>query len=140
VRVVLDTNIWISSLLLPKSIPGRIITAWQHAMFDVVISTPILEELRKVLEYPKIKKRLSIPPNEIDEYLTFIRFFAQIIELKSDIIGHYVNEIRDISDVSILATLIESKADYLVTGDQDLLILNKHYPVITPSSFAEFLD
>jgi putative PIN family toxin of toxin-antitoxin system len=51
-----------------------------------------------------------------------------------------VDELKDINDRAILATLVTSKADYLVTGDQDLLILDKQYPVISPSKFAEFLD
>jgi putative PIN family toxin of toxin-antitoxin system len=139
VKVVLDTNVWISSLLLPKSIPGQIITAWQQAKFTVVISPPILTEIEKVLGYPKIKKRLSIAAEEIKQYLTFIHFFTEMIELNKNCDLSVETHVRDKNDEPILATLIESKANYLVTGDNDLLALDKHYPIITPSAFAELL-
>jgi putative PIN family toxin of toxin-antitoxin system len=138
VKVVLDTNVWISSLLLPQSIPGRIIRAWQHALFNVVMSNPILDEIARVLTYPKIRKRLLLQEEDINEYLSFIRFFTDIVDLKPN--TTQFDELKDINDGVILATLVASKADYLVTGDQDLLILDKQYPVISPSKFAEFLD
>lgn len=136
---MLDTNVWISSLLLPQSIPGRIITAWQHALFDMVVSSTILEEIKEVLAYPKIKKRLLISPEEIDEYLTLIRFFAEVAVLKPHACSP-TNELRDMNDAPILETLITSKADYLITGDRDLLVLSNQYPIITPAAFAVMLD
>jgi putative PIN family toxin of toxin-antitoxin system len=138
-KVVLDTNVWISSLLVPNSIPGKIISAWQQAIFEVITSHPILEEIKDVLYYPKIKKRLSVSNEDISDYLAFIRFFTTIVEIDHAIIDS-ITEIRDVKDRPILATLIVSHADYLVTGDQDLLTLHQKYPIITPQKFAEFLD
>uniref|UniRef100_UPI001B67E7CD PIN domain-containing protein n=2 Tax=Thauera sp. TaxID=1905334 RepID=UPI001B67E7CD len=48
-RVVLDTNVLLSGLAYPGSVPGRIVAAWRHGSVDVVLSTFILEELRRVL-------------------------------------------------------------------------------------------
>ncbi|TAK76381.1 MAG: putative toxin-antitoxin system toxin component, PIN family [Gammaproteobacteria bacterium] len=139
VKVVLDTNVWISSLLIPQSIPGQIIAAWQHTLFDIAISSPILDEIKRVLNYPTIKKRLSLSLEEIDEYLTLIRFFTDVVDVKTNdpLFG---NELRDINDTPIINTLIISHADYLITGDQDLLVLSKKYPIISPNEFAKFLD
>lgn len=131
-KVVLDTNVWVSGLLLPRSIPGQIISEWRKALFGVVISSFILDELRKVLNYPKIKKRISLTSDEIDEYLTLIRFFTEMVEPIVD----PSHTVRDENDKPILATLIVSQADYLITGDEDLLTLKNHYPIIKPSEFA----
>lgn len=139
-KVVLDTNIWVSSLLLPQSIPSRIVAAWQRVQFDVVVSDYILNEIKKVLNYPKIQKRLAFTTADIDEYITLIRFFAEVVELNQDNEMNLSQILRDVNDVPVLATLLMSKADYLVTGDKDLLILKSHYAVITPSEFAKFLD
>jgi putative PIN family toxin of toxin-antitoxin system len=138
-RVVLDTNVWISNLLLPKSIPGKIITAWQHSLFKIVISESILEEIKKVLHYPKINKRLIISSEDIDEYLTFIRLFSESIEIQPKAEIEIAHRLRDVNDISILATLVSSNADYLITGDQDLLILYEQYPIITPKNFLSLL-
>jgi putative PIN family toxin of toxin-antitoxin system len=140
VKVVLDTNVWISSLLLPHSISGKIITAWQHAQFKIVTSDPILEEIREVLTYPKINKRLNnMSTVLIDEYIVFLRFFTEVIQLEQNHLNPAI-KLRDKDDSCILLTFFESHSDYLITGDKDLLLLNSDYPIITPSEFGKFLD
>lgn len=134
-RVVLDTNVWISSLLLPQSIPGQIISAWRKSLFDVVISQYILDEIKKVLNYPKIQKRLLLTQDEIDEYLTLIRFFTETVVLNS---SHSIaiEKLRDKNDGPIWATFFISGADYLISSDEDLLVLKDQHPIISPSEFA----
>lgn len=53
-KVALDTNVWVSGMLLPNSQAGKIIKAWNKAPFDIAISEPILKEIEKVLSYPKL--------------------------------------------------------------------------------------
>ena len=48
-RVVLDTNVILSGIAYPASVPGKIIAAWRHGSLEVVLSTYILQELRRVL-------------------------------------------------------------------------------------------
>lgn len=48
-KVVLDTNVLLSGLLIPKSIPGRIVQSWHNAHFDLVISEPMLDEIARAL-------------------------------------------------------------------------------------------
>jgi len=136
-RVVLDTNIWISGLLLPKSTAGQIINAWQQNKFTVVISQPILDEIKKVLTYPKIQRRLQWDKNKIEQYILLLTFFAENIKLKKADIK--IKIARDVDDNAILATLIASHADYLVTGDNDLLCLKQNYSIITLAEFWELI-
>jgi predicted nucleic acid-binding protein len=49
-RVVLDTNVLLPGLAYPGRLPGRIVAAWRHGSVDVVLSTFILDELRRILE------------------------------------------------------------------------------------------
>lgn len=137
-KVILDTNIWISSILLPQSIPGRIVTAWQQSLFNVVTSNPILDEIEKILNYPKIQKRLTVSNEEIIEFLTFIRLFTDVIELKPS--EKMITELRDLNDIPILETLLLSESEYLITGDQDLLVLCKQYPIITANEFINLFQ
>lgn len=58
-RVVLDTNVFVFGLMLPQSLPGRIVAAWRDGEFDLVLSEPMLEEITRVLAYPKISRRLG---------------------------------------------------------------------------------
>jgi putative PIN family toxin of toxin-antitoxin system len=52
VRVVLDTNVILSGLMYPDSIPGRIVEAWRDGRFDIVTSVEQLSEIGRTLGYP----------------------------------------------------------------------------------------
>lgn len=135
-RVVLDTNVWISGLLLPRSTAGQVITAWRQNKFTVAISQPILDEIKKVLTYPKIQKRLQWDEAKIEQFLLLLTFFAENITLEEN---NQIKVVRDKNDTPILATLIASRADYLVTGDNDLLCLRQDYPIVTLAEFYELI-
>lgn len=132
-RVVLDTNIWISGLLLPTSPAGKILTQWREARVSLVTSPPLIAEIGKVLVYPKINKRLEWSKEKIETYLTTLRFFTEVIEI--DHLDVKVESAPD--DGIILATLIASHADYLITGDRVLLEYAKNYPVLSLKEFTE---
>ena len=54
-RVVLDTNVVVSAVLIRRGNERRILDAWRRGAFDLVISPPLLEELGRVLSYPRIR-------------------------------------------------------------------------------------
>jgi uncharacterized protein len=131
VRVVLDTNVLISGLMLPQSIPGKIVAVWQSGGFDLALSEPMLEEIARVLSYPKIIKRLQWREAEIAKYISLLRFNADVVEIGDTV----ADAPRDPNDTPILATLMAGKADCLVTGDEDLLSLAESHPILTPAAF-----
>jgi len=132
VKVVLDTNVLVSGLLYPESVPGKIVTAWREAQFDVVSSLSQLEEIGRVLGYPKIRKVLKWSPETIERFLEQLLLRVELAEL-----GEFVDEqLRDASDAPILASLVVSKADFLVTGDGDLLALRERFSIVTPAELA----
>ena len=118
--VVIDTNIFISYLLVPTSQPAKIIALWKSGKFDVLTAQPQIDELMRVTRYPKIKDRIS-----------------------TALAGRFINDLRDLAimvddlpmvDISpdpydnyLLAIASGGMADYLVTGDKlDLLALKKY--------------
>lgn len=132
-RVVLDTNVLVSGLMLPQSTPGKIVSAWKSGGFGLVLSEPMLEEISRVLSYPKIVKRLGWDGAKVARFIDLLRFNADIVEIG----GTLAQVPDDPDDAPILATLMVSHADYLVTGDEDLLNLAANYPILTPAAFCQ---
>ena len=130
-RAVIDTNVFVSGLMLPSSTPGRILGAWRTGHFSLVLSEPMLAEISTVLHYPKIQKRIVWDDYTISRYLTLLRFEAEI----ADIQRTAAHVPRDAKDSMVLATLLASEADCLVTGDLDLLALADAHAILTPTNF-----
>jgi putative PIN family toxin of toxin-antitoxin system len=133
VRAVVDTNVFVSGLLLPKSTPGRVIAAWRNGHFRLVLSEPMLGEIGAVLGYAKIRKRIGWDEGAIGHYLAVLRFEAEIVDIGSA----SVHVPRDAKDNMVLATLLVSGADCLVSGDYDLLVLADAYPILSAAEFAK---
>jgi putative PIN family toxin of toxin-antitoxin system len=130
IRVVLDTNVLVSGLAYPGSIPGRIVHVWRQGGLDVILSRYILDEMVRVL--PRLS-RITLNASEIRDLADSFLFLADIVEPSS----HEDPSLRDQNDQPVLATLLASKATYLITGDKDLLALADRYPIVTPSAFWE---
>lgn len=132
-RVVLDTNILVSALLLESSLPAQLLTDWRRGRFDLLTSTPQLEELYRVTRYPKIRDRLK--PALAGRLVNELRQLAQWIEPLPS-----VDVSPDPYDNYLLAIALGGEADYLVTGDKsDLLFLEKHGKtrILSVRSFME---
>jgi putative PIN family toxin of toxin-antitoxin system len=129
-RVVLDTNVLMSGLAYPQSIPGRILSVWRRGGLDLVLSRYILDEMVRVL--PRLK-RITLNPTEIRDLADSFMFLAEVVEPD----GEVDETLRDESDQQVLRTLRAAKADYLITGDKDLLALGGRYPIVTPALFWE---
>ncbi len=134
-KAVLDTNVLISALLLPQSIPGKILAAWRDNKFELALSEFILEETARVLAYPKISARIGWSAEQISAYLQLFRFNCEIAALTDEI----QNLVADPADNAVLATLTSSGANYLVTVDQDLLLLRDRFAIVTPAEFEGLL-
>lgn len=78
---MLDTNVLVSGLMLPESVPGRIVAAWRGAHFELALSEPLLDEIGRVLSYPKISARLGWGKEEIDHFLLLLRFKTDVVDI-----------------------------------------------------------
>ena len=132
-RVVLDTNVLLSGIAYPTSVPGKILAAWRHGSIEVMLSAYILDELRRVL--PRLAHRHGLTLAEIDDLVDALSIQAEVIEPLPDVDA----DLRDGNDQpvlgALLASLKTSKVSYLVTGDQDLLALAERYPIVAPAKF-----
>jgi putative PIN family toxin of toxin-antitoxin system len=120
----------VSGAAYPANAPGRIVAAWQQGALNVVLSRYILDELVRVLPRLPQNKRSR---DEIRNLAETFMFLAEIVEPDTLMDAR----LRDPADQLVLATLRVSKADYLITGDKDLLALAGTYPIVTPAAFWE---
>lgn len=132
-RVVLDTNVLLSGIAYPASIPGKILGAWRHGALEVMLSAFILDELRRVL--PRLSHRHGLSAVEIEDLVDILSIQAEVIEPAPGIDP----TLTDLNDQPVLGTLIaaleQSHADALITGDKALLALANRYPIRTPAEF-----
>ena len=133
--VVLDTNVLVSGLAYAGGPPGRLVTAWRGGAFRIASSDFALRELTRVL--PRMSARTGMSPMDLRDFLDSFRATAVWVEPGADIMAQaQASGLRDPNDVPILAALIASGADCLVSGDKDLLALAEHYPILTPADFC----
>jgi putative PIN family toxin of toxin-antitoxin system len=119
----------LSGIAYPNSIPGKIVTAWQNSSLDVILSQYILDELQRVL--PRLNHRLGWSSLEISDFIDSLAVLSDMVEPMQT-----ANPLlRDKADQPILGTFLASTANYLVTGDKDLLDLANQYPIIKPADF-----
>ncbi|AFS52570.1 putative toxin-antitoxin system toxin component, PIN family [Leptospirillum ferriphilum] len=132
-RVILDTNVLVSGIAYPASVPGKILSFWKQGSLDILTSDYILEELRRVLA--RLTHRHHLTKNEIDDLVDSLALQMEILTPSPT----HDPTLRDIDDQPVLAILLEamriSKADYLITGDGDLLALADRYRIINPRDF-----
>ena len=133
VKVVLDTNVLVSGLAYPGSVPGKIVAAWQAGGIDVFLSDYLLEELRRVL--PRLVHRHGLSDQEIDDLVDIVSFQAEVVTP----LRLAEPALDDAADQPVLGTLAAAmeqwQADYLITGDKGLLALAEAYPILSPAEF-----
>ena len=130
-RIVVDTNALISRLLVPQSAPGRAVRKAVDAG-QLLVSQDTLNELADVLSRAKFDAYVSL-----DDRQEFFRRLSGVTELVS--INYRIQACRDPKDDKFLELAVNGNADLLVTGDDDLLVLNpfRGIPIITPASYLE---
>jgi putative PIN family toxin of toxin-antitoxin system len=136
-RVVLDTNVFVSAVLIPRRNPSRILDLWRQGRFVLVLSPPIIEEIREVLRYPRLRPRHHLTDSRIDAFLT--EFVRTAVTVEADV-SHAVARDRD--DDHVLACAVAGRADFIVSGDADLLDLGAYQSIriVSPAAFLTMLE
>ena len=130
VKVIFDTNVWISFL-----IGKRLAKIKQHISnnsITIIITEQLLIEIKTVTSREKLKK--YFPKESVKELIVLLETIAEKVEIKPT---HFIN--RDPKDNFLLDLIDFSQADYLVTGDKDLLELNpfKTAQILTAGEFEK---
>ena len=128
-RVVIDTNVWISRLLLADSVAAR---ATDKALeeFEVVVSEASVGELARVLSREKFDRYVSVRDRQ--EFLRLLLKVTTMVAVLSDI-----RDCRDPKDNRFLALALDSGSDCIISGDGDLLALNpwRRIEIVSPGAF-----
>ena len=139
IRAVLDANVYISACIRPQGPPGRILRfLLESQAFHLVGSAPIFDEVRRGLNYPRVRRYHSLSAEEIDRWVIALALIAESTEgrLKLRTVE------RDPDDDKYLVAALEGRAGYLVSGDSDLLELHEYRGVrmITAQAFLRILE
>lgn len=133
-RIVVDTNVVVSGLLLPGSVSRRALNAARRRGV-VLVSIATLEELDDVLCRPKFDEYV-----DEEQRLDFLA--AYIREVEHVAVTESVRECRDPSDDKILDLAFSGNATHVISGDDDLLVLSPFRGILiqTPADFLRGLD
>jgi uncharacterized protein len=133
-RVVLDTSVLVSTLLVPNGVPAQILKVWRAKFFALFTSPAILSELVRISSLPRLRKQYHITDAQVANLLYLLKEFATTVEGSVDVTDA---PLRDPADFIILAAAVEADADVLVSSDKDLLVLKMYrgIPVVAPRQF-----
>ena len=128
-RILIDTNVWVSALLWPDSLPNRVLQAIIRD-HTVILSTGIMDELRDVYGR-KFPHRLP----DLEDFFSQLSYV--MAPEQSALAKSLVQVLRDPNDLHVLTAAVAAQADVLLTGDQDFAELSLTKPLIlTPRQFA----
>ena len=130
-RVVLDTNTLISALLFRGSL-ARLVELWQHNRFTPIFSKETFGEFKSVLAYPKF----SLTAQEIRIIIQedVLPYFEVV-----DVVEQLRGICRDSDDDKFISSAVSASAEFIVSGDRDLidLALYESIRIISPSDFLK---
>jgi len=137
-KIVLDTNVLVSALINPHGKPAQIINYVFENKIRLFTSPSIMEELERVLSYPKLMKRHGLNSEELKEFISDLLSIMSLIEEEKII--EVIME--DPSDNKYLSCAIDAKVDFIISGDIHLLNLGEYEGnrIVTPAQFLEIME
>ena len=137
IRVVLDTNVQVSALLSKGGTCDRVLRKWIDDEFILCTCKEILWELEKVIKFPHIANKHKLSNEKIDKYVKYQERNSLKVVLPEIITIVKAHP----SDSIFVLCAMEAKADYIISGDNNLLKMKsyKSTKIITPKEFIERL-
>jgi len=133
-RAVLDPNVIISGLLTPTGNAAHLLKAWESGEFELIASPALLQELRRALGYPKLRRHIS--EEEADGVVGWLSESATVAADPNTAPPVHSADAGD----DYLIALAASRQAILVSGDGHLLDLAHQIPVVEPARFRERLS
>jgi putative PIN family toxin of toxin-antitoxin system len=135
-RAVVDTNLFVSGTIFTRGHPHALLEAWRAGAFVLLLSDDHYDELTDVLSRPKIVRRYRITPADLSALFAGLATAERVTP--SPVLPV---QPRDPKDAKILAAAVGGNADYLVSGDDDLLVLagDPHLKPMSIVTVVEFL-
>jgi putative PIN family toxin of toxin-antitoxin system len=135
-RVVIDTNVLVSSVISKKGAPAFLIQAWSEGLFDLVISEAIITEIERVLSEHSLKQVFKISNDHIASLVELLRRNSILVPGSAAVAGAVP---ADPTDEMFIAAALDGNADVIVSGDKDLLEIESFQGVaiLTPRQFLD---
>lgn len=133
-RYVFDTNVLVSAALFNTSVPGQaLIRALESG--TILTSCSLIEELDNVLRRDKLKRYLT--REEREQFLEALIRETELVEITESVVA-----CRDPKDDRLLELALCGNASLIVTGDDDLMVMNpfRGVPIVTPSEMLDRRD
>lgn len=138
-NAVADTSVLVSAFLFPDSVPGRVLVLAEQDVYALHFSPVILEELSRSLRNPRLRKSYPYTDEKIELWCKNLHKIGTII-LKP--LPDIEPICRDPDDDHVIAAAIAVSADYIVTGDHDLLVLGQYQSIriLTSKAFLTEIE
>ncbi len=121
-RVVIDTNLLISAIIVSGSTPDKLLRLWQDDRYSLLISEELLEEIIDVCTRPKFKDAYNLFFEKSSELIGNLKLSAELVSPTPE--KELPIHSRDSKDDKLLTCALSGGATHLITGDEDLLVLN----------------
>jgi putative PIN family toxin of toxin-antitoxin system len=138
-KVVLDTNVFVSSLLVKAGLPAQTLDAWRERRYVLIVSPAIIAEIRTTLSYPRIRRKYAITDEDVEQLVTLLERDALLVPGDADVAGAIP---EDPADETVLACAVDAQANLIVSGDRHLLDMDSYrsIPIFTVRQFLERLE
>ncbi|HYG64190.1 MAG TPA: putative toxin-antitoxin system toxin component, PIN family [Thermoanaerobaculia bacterium] len=136
IRAVIDTSILVRAFLKPQGTVGPILDRLAEGRYAFVSSRPLLDELIDVLNRPRLRMKYSLRKEDVEDLLKLLLLRGEVVEPARSIVA-----CRDPKDDKVLEAAVEGRAQFIVTGDEDLLVLSPFESILMvgPSEFLHSL-
>ena len=127
--IVIDSNVWISALIFGGN-PEKILKLFIDNKVEVVMCEEIITELRRIIinKFPLFVNSLNLLEASLRKDTVFVQLGSMTIDAS-----------RDVDDNRIIETAYIGKAQYIISGDKDLLVLKKYedIKILNPGDFLK---
>ena len=132
-KLLLDTNTVLSAIFKPQNRQAEVLGLWRTKHFEWLTCTQQLQEIADVLSRPRIFNRIVGGTGAAQQLIEEIHAACTFYPL----FPPFPAVCRDVEDDYLVALLVQARANCLITGDKDLLVLKDQFPIV---SVTEFLD
>lgn len=126
-RVVLDTNQFVSSVLVRHGLPAQVLDAWKQRQFILIVSPAIIAEIRSTLDYPRLRRKYPITDDDVEGLVTLLTHDAVVVPGITSVSGVIPD---DPTDERVLACAVEGGANLIVSGDRHLRELGEFKGIV----------
>lgn len=138
-RVVLDTNLFVSAVLVKTGLPAQAIQAWRERRYLLITSPALIAEIRHTLSYERIRRKYQITDEDVGRLTMLLEKDALVVPGTAVVWGAVPD---DPDDDHVLSCAIDGQADFIASGDKHLLQLGefRSIPILPVRTFLEKLS